>query len=92
MSFAMDKELIGSSEPMMPGDELDVTKGQTTGVDDSINADAKTEADTTSTETISGGSGVGLMSKMVFFLVICGAIFAFLKTRKSPGLAEKSLA
>ena len=92
MSFAVDKELIGSSEPMMSGDELDVTKGEITKVEESTNADAKTETEVTLMETASGGSGIGLLSKMVFFFVICGAIFAFLKSRKTPGLTEKSLA
>ena len=77
---------------MMPGDELDVTKGETTKVEDSTKVDTNTETDATSAETLSEGSGIGLWSKMVFFVVICGAIFAFLKTRKSPGLTEKSLA
>jgi len=92
VSFGTDKELIGSSEPMIPGDELDITEGPSDEVEDSTQADAKTEADINTAETVSEGSGMGLLSKMVFFFIICGAIFAFLKTRKTPGLTEKSLA
>lgn len=92
MSFITDKELVGSSEPMVEGDELNVSLGEKVKVEESGKEDTKTETAMTSVETVSEGSGFGLMSKMVFFLVICGAIFAFLKTRKTPGMTEKSLA
>ena len=77
---------------MIEGDELDVTMGDNTKIEASTEADTQTETAATSAETVSEGSGLGLLSKMVFFLVICGGIFAFLKTRKAPGMTEKSLA
>lgn len=77
---------------MIPGDELDLTKGANDKVEDSTKAEEKPAVDMDSTETLSEGSGMGILSKMIFFLVICGAIFAFVRTRKTPGLTEKSLA
>jgi len=77
---------------LIPGDELDITEGAAGEVEAAPKADTKTEVDVDSAETVSEGSGIGMLSKMVFFLVICGAIFGFLKTRKTPGLTEKSLA
>ncbi len=77
---------------MIPGDELDITKEANGKVEDSTKTEANSAVDVDSAETVSEGSGMGILSKMVFFLVICGIIFAFLRTRKSPGLTEKSLA
>ena len=92
VSFAVDKDLIGSSESQVEGDELDNAADKDTKVEGTSKADIKTEDAVTSVDSVSDGSGIGLLSKMVFFLVICGAILAFLKTRKSPGMGDKSLA
>jgi len=92
--FTSYKEIIGSSEPMIPGDELDVPSGeqQKTKTEGSVNTDSKTETVATPAETVSEGSGMGFLAKAVFFLIICCGIFAFLKTRKAPGTTDKSLA
>ena len=79
---------------MIPGDELDITKGASADVKDTT-ASVDSAVDLDSMKNASEGSGMGILSKLVFFLVICGVIFAFLKTRRSPGspgLTEKSLA
>lgn len=88
----MDKDLIGSSELLMEGDERDNTSSDNTKTEEFAKTDTKTEYAVDSVDSVSEGSGIGFLSRMIFFFVICGAIFAFLKTRKTPGITEKSLA
>ena len=92
VSVAMDKDLIGSPQPSVEGNELDSAAGDDTKNAESSKAETKTESAMAPMGSVSEGSGIGLLSKMVFFVAICGAIFAFLKTRKTPGMAERSLA
>ena len=87
------QELIGSAEPAVPGDELDVTlpeKAVESGA--AKNPEVSQEHEhVTLAETPSGSSeGLNLLQKVTFIGVIIAIIAMFLRTRKSPGLAEKS--
>jgi peptidyl-prolyl cis-trans isomerase B (cyclophilin B) len=79
------KELIGNAEPADPNDNLDVTAGETK---QSEKQPEKAVADVTpSTES----PGLSLLTKLIFFGVIVGVIFTFLKSRKGS-VTEKNLA
>ena len=85
MSRSPFKETIGSAEPAVPDEELDVTIG--TPEDPVKEPEATGAVVTQSFEN----PGLSLVTKLCFFGVIVGVVFGFLRTRK-PGIAEKSLA
>ena len=79
------KEIIGSAEPAVPDEELDVTIGKPK--DPVKEPEATGAVVTPSFES----PGLSLVTKLCFFGVIVGVVFGLLRTRK-PGIAEKSLA
>ena len=76
------KDLIGSALPSVPNDQLDSTTTDVPGK----NGKEVVGVSASSSE----GSGIGLLSKLIFFGLIVAMVMVFLKSRKSP--LEKSLA
>ena len=79
------KELIGSALPAVPGDELDVTSSG--GTKQSKQPESLEVAEALLVES----PGLSVVTKLIFFGLIVGVIFSFLRTRK-PTVSEKSLA
>ena len=76
------QDLIGSALAAVPNDELD------TAIGDSPKQTGKETMGMGASS--SGGAGMGILTKLIFFGVIVGLVMVFLKSRKSP--VEKSLA
>ena len=79
------QEIIGSAEPAVPDEELDVT------IDKPEEPAKEPEATDAVVAPSLESPGLSLVTKLCFFGVIVGVVFGFLRTRK-PGIAEKSLA
>jgi len=84
------KELIGSALPAVEDDELDVTLKDEPKQPEKLPGKLPESADNeifSPTEN----PGLSLMTKLIFFGVIIGAVLGFLRTRKGS-MQEKSLA
>ena len=77
------KDLYGSAEPAIEGDELDVTVKDIPKLPES--------ADNAVYSHTMDSPGMSLLTKMIFFGVIVGIALTFLRSRK-VGVQEKSLA
>ncbi|MCJ1239811.1 Peptidyl-prolyl cis-trans isomerase B [Varicellaria rhodocarpa] len=89
------QELTGSAEPAVPGDELDVTLPEKPLESETVNkseAHKEHEHVTLAEISTSSSEGLNILQKVTFIGVIFAVVAMFLKTRKTPGAAEKSIA
>ena len=79
----------------MPGDELDVTLPEKPLESETVNkseAHKEHEHVTLAEISTSSSEGLNILQKVTFIGVIFAVVAMFLKTRKTPGAAEKSIA
>jgi len=89
--MCLNKGLEGTAEPAVPGDDLDVTKGQSKSYSPSQNQfhDAN---DSPAFRVPDSTSGLSFAAKLFFATVIVAVCIVFVKTRKNPSWTEKTVA
>lgn len=78
---------------MLPDDDLDVTTKESQTEIDTETASEVNQVSVEDNMPPSDGAGMGIMSKLLFFGVICGIVAVMLRTRSNKAtMGEKSYA